>query len=205
VTDVIVPPHADGQRSSLSSTNTGLLAGVADPVVIVSGDGDHLYRNPAAIELLERRLGIQHAGDWRRCFELLRADGCTPVPVAELPLPLSPGGACHADLVLVARGPAAPDGLRLVVAVRPLDPCYRIAGAIVTFRDAAVTQDGQRERHAAEQLQLLLDGAHDHAILMLDRDGRVQTWSEGARRLKGLVGGRDPRPGLRPLLHPGRS
>jgi PAS domain S-box-containing protein len=49
------------------------------------------------------------------------------------------------------------------------------------------------DRHAAEEqlrsseelLQLLLDGARDYAIYMLDADGTVVSWSVNAERLKG--------------------
>src|SRR5262249_55236897 len=40
-------------------------------------------------------------------------------------------------------------------------------------------------RGSEEQLRLLLDGAPDHAIFMLDADGRVSSWSQSAERLKG--------------------
>lgn len=37
----------------------------------------------------------------------------------------------------------------------------------------------------AEELNLLIDGAQDYAIYMLDRHGNVTIWNEGAQRLKG--------------------
>ena len=42
-------------------------------------------------------------------------------------------------------------------------------------------------RGSEEQLRLLLDGAPDHAIFMLDADGRVGSWSQSAERLKGYA------------------
>jgi len=42
-----------------------------------------------------------------------------------------------------------------------------------------------RLRATEEQQRLLLDGARDHAILMLDPDGLVMSWSTSAERLKG--------------------
>jgi two-component system sensor kinase FixL len=38
---------------------------------------------------------------------------------------------------------------------------------------------------AAEELNLLIDGAEGYAIYMLDPEGRVTIWNEGAERLKG--------------------
>ncbi|MEN2791804.1 PAS domain S-box protein [Sphingomonas oligophenolica] len=40
-------------------------------------------------------------------------------------------------------------------------------------------------RDLAEELNLLIDGATDYAIYMLDTDGRVTIWNKGAERLKG--------------------
>ena len=38
---------------------------------------------------------------------------------------------------------------------------------------------------AAGLYQLLVESVRDYAIFMLDPDGRVATWNEGARRIKG--------------------
>src|SRR5690606_13347973 len=36
-----------------------------------------------------------------------------------------------------------------------------------------------------EQLKLLIDGARDYAIFLLDSEGRIATWNKGAERLHG--------------------
>jgi PAS domain S-box-containing protein len=53
-----------------------------------------------------------------------------------------------------------------------------------------VTERKQAERalHDSEQsYRMLLRGVRDYAIYMLDAEGRVRTWNEGARRLKGYT------------------
>ena len=57
---------------------------------------------------------------------------------------------------------------------------------------AKVTQDITRLhetidalRRSEEHFRLLVEGARDHAILMLDPDGRVTSWNAGAERLSG--------------------
>ena len=47
-------------------------------------------------------------------------------------------------------------------------------------------EEEMAERQSSEErLRLLIDGAKDYAIIMLETDGRVASWNEGATRLKG--------------------
>ena len=64
------------------------------------------------------------------------------------------------------------------------------AGQLVGF--AKVTRDLSDERRAEEQLRtseerlrVLIGSVKDYGIFMLDPDGRVASWNEGARRIKG--------------------
>src|ERR687885_2218926 len=40
-------------------------------------------------------------------------------------------------------------------------------------------------RESEERFRLLVEGVKDYAIFMLDPEGYVSTWNEGARRIKG--------------------
>ena len=64
------------------------------------------------------------------------------------------------------------------------------AGHLVGF--AKVTRDLTEQRRADEQLRtseerlrILIGSVKDYGIFMLDPDGRVASWNEGARRIKG--------------------
>ncbi|QDT54184.1 Aerobic respiration control sensor protein ArcB [Caulifigura coniformis] len=52
-------------------------------------------------------------------------------------------------------------------------------------RLAEIDEEKRSTRDEAEQLRMLVQGARDHAIFMLDPQGLVATWNPGAQRLKG--------------------
>ncbi|MEO7689253.1 MAG: PAS domain S-box protein [Sphingomonas sp.] len=51
--------------------------------------------------------------------------------------------------------------------------------------EGRASRRAETARGVAEELNLLIDGAADYAIYMLDTDGRVTIWNKGAERLKG--------------------
>jgi PAS domain S-box-containing protein len=56
-------------------------------------------------------------------------------------------------------------------------------GAAEALRLEKVAAEAVRE--SEERFRLLIDGVKDYAIFMLDVDGHVTSWNEGAKRLKG--------------------
>src|SRR5207245_1655469 len=82
-----------------------------------------------------------------------------------------------------------------------------VSGIVLVFRDVTERRRLERlqrelhsdlerqvqERTAAlrateERFRLLVEGAQDHAIFMLDPEGRVVSWNPGAERIKGYRG-----------------
>ena len=52
-------------------------------------------------------------------------------------------------------------------------------------QEAEATEDAARSRAASEQLRLLLEGASNYAIFMVEPNGHVTTWNSGAERIFG--------------------
>jgi PAS domain S-box-containing protein len=69
-----------------------------------------------------------------------------------------------------------------------LSPLEDAEGILVTaaIRDISVRKTAEEAlRQSEERLRLVVSNAMDYSILMLDLDGRVVSWNEGAERIKG--------------------
>jgi PAS domain S-box-containing protein len=69
-----------------------------------------------------------------------------------------------------------------------LSPLDTREGVLVSESIRDVTERKHIEetlRQSDQKLRLLVEGVKDYAILMLDPEGRITTWSEGAERIKG--------------------
>ena len=72
----------------------------------------------------------------------------------------------------------------VVTALRDADGT--LAGYGCILRDLSERKRGDEAlRLSEERFRLLLQGVRDYAIFMLDPDGRISSWNEGAERIKG--------------------
>ncbi|GAA2723781.1 hypothetical protein CAE01nite_11060 [Cellulomonas aerilata] len=169
----------------------GLLGAVMDSlgdgVTVVDQDGSYLLSNRAARSIL--RLEEPDGPDrWPSHHGVFLADGGEPFPVADLPVVRALAGESVDDVEMFLRNEARPDGLWLEVSARPLDPRTGQSGAVTVFQDVTARRSAHEAvRRSEEQLRLLLDGARDHAIVMLDAQGHVASWSANAERINGYT------------------
>lgn len=66
----------------------------------------------------------------------------------------------------------------------------QVEGVVVTYAEITELKTAELSRRQAEQrLSHLVRAVKDYAIFFLDTQGRIQSWNEGAQRLKGYTSG----------------
>lgn len=169
-----------------------ILENLAEGVVVSSLEGEILHFNHAAIEMhgfASQNECLLQLPEFASLFELSTLDG-TVLPLAQWPLSRVLNGESLDDLELKVR--RIRDEWQRIFSYSGT-PVFDANGvallATLTLRD--VTEQKESEyalRRSEESFRLLVNGTRDYAIIMLDPEGRIFTWNEGAQRLKGYSG-----------------
>lgn len=158
------------------------------PVAVYATDAEGLIQefNRRALELWGRT-PERNAEKYCGSFKMFRPDG-TPMPHEECPMArvlrgeeLEP----HELEVVVERA----DGARKSVIVSPStlrNEAGEIIGAINCVYDITSRKEAEEAlRQSEERFRLLVEGAHDYAMFLIDPENRITFWSSGAERLFG--------------------
>ena len=190
------PPRQDaGENSSLEDfTGRGpaeldpdfhahVLGHVRDAVIAIDGGERITYMNQAA----ERQYGVERA--WalgRPMRDVYEYRWVRPGDESEAAEALARAGFWRGENVHVRR-----DGVTLHVesSVSALkNEAGETTGLLAVIRDVTERRRAEEHLRASEgRLSALLESVRDYAIFTLDTEGRVTSWNEGARRIKGYT------------------
>lgn len=181
--DAILESNRDISRRKLAENKfRDLLEGAPDAVVIVNESGEivlvnsqteKMFGHPRS-ELLRQKVDILLPENFRGTHPDHRSEFFRHAKVRSM----------GAGMELYAR---RADGTDFPVEIS-LSPLETPEGMLVSASIRDVTERKQAEetqRQTDEKLRLLVQGVKDYAILMLDPEGCVTTWSEGAEGIKG--------------------
>jgi PAS domain S-box-containing protein len=151
-------------------------------------------RAPALVSLVG--IGVTTLGLWLS----LRTFGSHTLSVLVLVIPVVwagarfgvLGGSLEGAVVAVLSGPFLASAANTrstqtagVMTVRGL--LFVAIGVLVALLVERARSAERRTRVSQEHLDLLVQGVQDYAIFMLDMDGHVVSWNDGARRIKGYT------------------
>ena len=150
---------------------------VPDQVCIVDLTGTILRANKAMRDQFEPTHGNLVGLDYRVCY----CGSATPDPLPPCFAVLSGG-----PPVLVETTLPLLDGLYMMASYPLFNGQGEQWGVVSAVRDITEQKRaGQALRDSEERFRLLIEGVRDYAIFMLDQNGIIVSWNEGARRIHG--------------------
>lgn len=126
---------------------------VADGIIVVDGEGNPVYSNPAAERILGSSWRSLPLKAWPRRYGLYLPDRRTVYPAEHLPLALALRGEDVNNCEVFARNDLVPHGIWLSVNARPqLDDEGRPCGAVAVFRDVTMSKSTQEQLLVSERM-----------------------------------------------------
>lgn len=165
----------------ISVESRELLDCLPDAVVVVDSEGHIVSANGLAeqifgypqeellgqpVEILVPEALREKHVEYRKVY--VRNPKFRPMGAMELRARRKDGSLFPVEISLAAF--QTPDGLRVISAIRDISRRKQVEEAL---------------RRSEERYRLLVEGVQDYAIFMLDPEGRVATWNEGAQRMRG--------------------
>ncbi len=146
-----------------------LFDGIGEGALVVDLDGNPLFCNAAAERILGSAILQEHVGSWMDRAGVFSADGVTPLPREERPLPRAIRGeqVTNQEFVITREG----DACLLNCTARPLlNPAGKVVGGVAIFRDITEQRKVEKELRASERrYRTLASHLPSAVVLMFDR------------------------------------
>ena len=166
---------------------------VSDGVVVTSKDGEFLFVNPRAEQMVGMGPTDTPADQWAETYGTFYPDQKTPVPSDDLPLVRAMRGETTDDVELFIRNQERPEGVCISVSGRPMqDDTGTIEGGVIVLRDVTKLKAAESELRETvhslqEQTQLMetVFESMDEGIIVGDLKGRQIFRNPSADRISG--------------------
>ena len=166
---------------------------VSDGVVVTDKDGEFLFVNPRAEQMVGMGPTEPPTDQWAETYGTFYPDQKTPMPSDELPLMRAMRGETTDDVELFIRNQERPEGVFISVSGRPLqDDTGTIEGGVIVLRDvtrlkAAESELKETVHRLQEQTQLMetVFDSMDEGIIVGDLKGRQIFRNPSADRISG--------------------
>ena len=166
---------------------------VSDGVVVTGKDGEFLFVNPQAQNMVGMGPTDAPSDQWSETYGTFYSDQKTPVPSEELPLVRAMHGEATDDVELFIRNRERPEGICISVSGRPLqDDTGTVEGGVIVLRDitgqkATESELRQTVDRLQEQTQLMetVFNSMDEGIIVGDVNGRQLFRNPSADRISG--------------------
>ncbi len=174
------------QRRILQSIINSISAGV----VVANSAGHFILFNPAAEAMAGVGLTEALPDEWTTRYGCFLPDKVTPYPTQDLPLVRALRGEKVENSYLFIRNPQRTEGVMLLIQASPLlDEQRQIRGGVVVFYDVTARQATEEALRLSERRYAdLFLGAPD-PIVLLDREGRIQSVNPAVENFSGYTSG----------------
>ena len=171
------------QRNLLQS----IMDNMGEGLLVCDEKGKVVFANPAVMNMLRGEVGDPLPGPEGLRNQVFGADGVTPLAPEDFPIVHALKGESSDNVEIFVRNSKVPEGIYIEATSRPIrDPRGNIHGAVSVFRDITAHKRTLKTlRESEERFRLLVDNVRDYAIILLDTEGNVASWNEGAQRIKG--------------------
>ena len=167
---------------------------VSDGVVVTDRDGNFLFVNPAAKQIVGMGPTDAPSDEWAETYGTFYPDRKTPIPSAELPLVRAMHGESSDDVELFIRNQERPEGVSISVSARPLqDNSGVVEGGVIVLRD--ITKIKATESELRKTVRYLQEQSHltetvfnsiSDGVVAIDEEMKTLIFNPSAKRILGM-------------------